>query len=400
MSDRVPASELSNRLGRFRQLMDLHQPDWELAAIFGKINHYYFTGTMQDGVLLVPRNGDATYWVRRSFQRATEESHFPLIRQMGSFRDAAATFSSMPKTLHVEMELLPLAGFERFKKHFPVEQVQPIDGIIARTRAVKSPFELDLMRESGRVHQRILEQRVPELLKLDMTEAEFASQMYPLMVEEGHHGIARFSMFETEILLGHICFGESSIYPTSFDGPGGNYGMHPAVPLLGSRHRRLQRGDLVFVDIGCGVNGYHTDKTMTYLFGTTPSDEMRASHDRCVEIQNEVARRMVPGAIPSQIYTEIMAGLEPAFLQNFMGFGDRQARFLGHGIGLHIDEYPVIAKGFDEPLEEGMVLALEPKRGIEHVGMVGIENTFIVTPSGGECITGDHPGLMEVSCLE
>ena len=400
MSDRVPASELSSRLGRFRQLMDRHQPDWELAAIFGKINHYYFTGTMQDGVLLVPRNGDATYWVRRSFQRATEESHFPLIRQMGSFRDAAATFSSMPKTLHVEMELLPLAGFERFKKHFPVEQVRPIDGIIARTRAVKSPFELNLMRESGRVHQRILEQRVPKLLKLGMTEAEFASQMYPLMVEEGHHGIARFSMFETEILLGHICFGESSIYPTSFDGPGGNYGMHPAVPLLGSRHRRLQRGDLVFVDIGCGVNGYHTDKTMTYLFGTTPSDEMRASHDRCVEIQNEVARRMVPGAIPSQIYTEIIEGLEPAFLENFMGFGDRQARFLGHGIGLHIDEYPVIAKGFDEPLEEGMVLALEPKRGIEHVGMVGIENTFIVTPSGGECITGDHPGLMEVSCPE
>ncbi|PLX90281.1 MAG: peptidase M24, partial [Desulfuromonas sp.] len=249
-----------------------------------------------------------------------------------------------------------------------------------------------------RIHQRILEQRVPELLKLGMSEAEFASQLYPVMVEEGHHGIARFSMFETEILLGHICFGESSIYPTYFDGPGGNYGMHPAVPLLGSRQRRLKQGDLVFVDIGCGVSGYHTDKTMTYLFGTSATDEMRISHDRCVEIQNEVARRMVPGAIPSQIYDDILADLEPDFLQNFMGFGDRQARFLGHGIGLHVDEYPVIAKGFDEPLQEGMVLALEPKRGIEHVGMVGIENTFIVTPSGGECITGDHPGLMEVPC--
>ena len=93
-----------------------------------------------------------------------------------------------------------------------------------------------------------------------------------------------------------------------------------------------------------------------------------------------------------------MEGLDAEFLQNFMGFGDRQARFLAHGIGLHIDEYPVIAKGFDEPLEEGMVLAIEPKRGIEQVGLVGIENTFIVTPSGGECITGDHPGLMEVAC--
>ncbi|WP_321529931.1 Xaa-Pro peptidase family protein [uncultured Desulfuromonas sp.] len=400
MSDRVPVSELSRRLERFRQLMDQHQPDWELAAIFGKINHYYFTGTMQDGVLLIPRDADATYWVRRSFQRATEESAFADIRPMGSFRDAAETFSTMPKTLHVEMELLPLAGFERFKKHFPVEQARPVDGIIARVRAVKSPFELDLMRESGRIHQRVLEQRVPELLKLGISEAEFASQLYPVMVEEGHHGIARFSMFETEILLGQIGFGESSIYPTSFDGPGGNYGMNPAVPLLGSRDRRLKRGDLVFVDIGCGVNGYHTDKTMTYLFGTSATDEMRASHDRCVEIQNEVARRMVPGAIPSQIYTEVIATLDDEFLRNFMGYGDRQARFLAHGIGLYIDEYPVIAKGFDEPLEEGMVMAIEPKRGIEHVGMVGIENTFIVTPSGGECITGDHPGLMDVPCYE
>ncbi|WP_316347820.1 Xaa-Pro peptidase family protein [Desulfuromonas acetoxidans] len=400
MSDRVPASELSNRLQRFRHLMDQHQSDWELAAIFGKINHYYFTGTMQDGVLLIPRDGDATYWVRRSFQRATEESEFTDIRPMSSFRDAASTFPTMPKTVHVEMELLPLAGFERFKKHFPVEQVHPIDGMIARVRAVKSPFELDLMREAGRIHQRILEQRVPELLKLGISEAEFASQLYPVMIDEGHHGIARFSMFETEILLGQIGFGESSIYPTSFDGPGGNYGMNPAVPLLGSRDRRLKRGDLVFVDIGCGVNGYHTDKTMTYLFGTSATDEMRSSHDRCVEVQNEVARRMVPGAIPSQIYTEVIATLDADFLHNFMGFGDRQARFLAHGIGLYIDEYPVIAKGFDEPLEEGMVMAIEPKRGIEHVGMVGIENTFIVTPSGGECITGDHPGLMEVACCE
>ncbi|MEZ4484172.1 MAG: M24 family metallopeptidase [Syntrophotaleaceae bacterium] len=79
-----------------------------------------------------------------------------------------------------------------------------------------------------------------------------------------------------------------------------------------------------------------------------------------------------------------------------MGFGSRPARFLGHGIGLQIDEAPVIAKGFDEPLQAGMVLALEPKKGIEGVGMVGIENTFIVTADGGRCITGVHPGLIEV----
>ncbi len=79
-----------------------------------------------------------------------------------------------------------------------------------------------------------------------------------------------------------------------------------------------------------------------------------------------------------------------------MGFGDRRANFLGHGVGLQIDEFPVLAEGFDEPLDAGMVLALEPKKGVPGVGMVGIEDTFVVTPEGGRSITGDHPGLILV----
>jgi len=86
-----------------------------------------------------------------------------------------------------------------------------------------------------------------------------------------------------------------------------------------------------------------------------------------------------------------MDSLDEKFHQNFMGFGKRKVKFLGHGIGLQVDEMPVIAEGFNEPLKEGMVLALEPKKGIENVGMVGIENTFIVTGQGGKCITGDNP---------
>jgi Xaa-Pro aminopeptidase len=79
-----------------------------------------------------------------------------------------------------------------------------------------------------------------------------------------------------------------------------------------------------------------------------------------------------------------------------MGFGGRRVQFLGHGIGLEVDEMPVIASGFDEPLEEGMTIALEPKKGIEGVGMVGIENTFVVTPGGGRPITGRDRGLIPV----
>lgn len=105
---------------------------------------------------------------------------------------------------------------------------------------------------------------------------------------------------------------------------------------------------------------------------------------------------MKPGAIPSEIYQTILDDLDLEFKQNFMGYKDRRVKFLGHGIGLLIDEMPVIAKGFDEPFVENMTLAVEPKAGIPNVGMVGIENTFVVTPRGGECITGGNSGLIPV----
>lgn len=396
MTHKVPASELHSRMQTLRQRMNQDHPEWELLAIFSKVNQFYFTGTMQDAVLLIPRERDASYWVRRSIQRAQDESEFPDIRQMGSFRDAAATFDTLPQVIHVEGERLPLSAFQRFNKHFKCTTPAPADLSISAVRAVKSEYELERTRKAGIIHQRILEQRIPELLHAGMSEAQFASELYPVMVAEGHHGIARFGMYDTEMLIGHLCFGESSIYPTYFDGPGGNYGMSPAVPLLGSRERLLRKGDLVFVDVCCGVEGYNTDKTMTYVFDGELPQEAVDIHKRCVEIQNETAAMLKPGAVPAEIYATITEKIEPEFMQNFMGFGERQARFLGHGIGLHVDEWPVIAKGFDEPLQENMLIAIEPKKGLAGIGMVGTENTFLVTPEGGESLTGNPPGLLPV----
>ncbi|RXE56525.1 peptidase M24 [Methanoculleus taiwanensis] len=396
MHGKVPLSELAGRMNRFRILMDTADPAWDLVALFGKINLYYFTGTMQDGMLLIPRSGEAVFWVRRSYERALDESLFPDIRPMGSYRDAAAIYGRCPDAVHVEMELLPLAFLRRFQKHFPFSEARSVDREVARVREVKSAYELSFMEHAGRIHRRVLEGRAPAILREGMTELEFVTELYSVLVEEGHHGIVRFGMFDTEIAVGQIGFGESSIYPTCFDGPGGHSGLSPAVPLLGSRERRLKAGDLVFADIGCGVDGYHTDKTMTYMFGRPIPDKAVEEHEHCVGIQNEMASLLRPGIAPSQIYDTIMGSLSPDFLTDFMGFRDRQVKFLGHGIGLLIDETPVIAKGFDEPLLEGMAIALEPKKGIRGVGMVGIENTFLVTPGGGRCITGDHPGLMPV----
>jgi len=251
------------------------------------------------------------------------------------------------------------------------------------------------MEQAGEIHREVLEECVPTLLKEGIDEASLTCELFSLMVEKGHQGIIRFGMFN-EMLLGQIGFGTNSIYPTCINSPGGIYGLHPSTPLMGSRDRRLASGDLVNIDIGCGVKGYQTDKTMTYMFGGPIPEDAISIHMRCVEIQDAIASRLVPGAIPSEIYRDVVNDLEPAFLENFMGFGKHRVNFLGHGIGLWIDEFPVIAEGFDEPLQEGMILALEPKKGIPDVGLVGIENTFMVTSGGGRSITGTSKGLIEV----
>lgn len=394
--EKVPLSELEARISSFRNMMAVSNPEWEIAAIFSKINQYYFTGTMQDGMLIIPREGEPTLWVRRSYERSQDESLFPSIKPMKSFRDAKKEFKTLPDTVYLETEVVPLALYQRFNKHFPFKDFKPVDQQLATVRAVKSDYELSLMRKSGKIHQRVAEDLLPDVLQEGMSEADLAVTIFKTLVEEGHDGLTRFGMFDNEMVVGHVGFGDSSIYPTYFDGASGTRGLSPAAPVLGSRQRKLKKGDLVFVDVGCAFNGYNTDKTMTYMFGSSLPQHAIETHHKCVEIQNEIAKMLKPGAIPSQIYHRIMDNLDEDFLENFMGFGPRKVKFLGHAIGLLIDELPVIAERFNQPLQEGMVFAVEPKNGIAGVGMVGIENTFIVTPRGGECITGDNPGLIPV----
>ena len=392
---KVPLTELTDRLDRFRARMDLKHPGWELAAITGKIHLYYFTGTMQDGLLLIPRAGDAIFWVRQSYERAMDESLFPDIRAMRSYRDISAASGNLPSTVYLETDLMPIAQLQRIQKYLPFTDIRSVDGEVAAVRAKKSAYELKLMEHAGRIHRRVLEDLVPGMLSEGLDEATLICDLFSVMVKEGHQGLIRFGGFN-EMLIGQVGFGTSSLCPTCTDTPGGVAGLHPSSPQMGNPRRKLKAGDLVYIDIGCGYKGYQTDKTMSYMFGRSIPEAAIEQHNRCVAIQDAMASMLKPGAIPSEIYRAIMADLEPAFLKNFMGYGNRQVKFLGHGIGLWIDESPVIAAGFDEPLEEGMVFALEPKKGIPNVGLVGIENTFAVTPQGGRSLTGKSRGLLEV----
>lgn len=396
MDHRLIKDESDRRVAALYKALDAIDPGWDTALVANRINQYYFTGTMQDGLLVIRRNGGACLFVRRSYERAVAESPFGDIRPMRSYRDILGALSPDLGNTLVETECVPIAMMERLKKYFRFADVLPLDAVVTGLRSVKSDYELSFFEEAGKRHNAILTEIVPGLLREGMSEAQLMADMYREMVRLGHQGLIRFSGFQSAMPIGMMGFGESTLAPTSFDGPGGMRGMAPAVPFMGSNDRLLKKGDLVFMDMAFGYFGYHTDKTQVYSFRGRPDEKAVRMHEECMRVQRRTADMLRPGAIPSEIYDTIVSGISEELMENFMGYGNRRVQFLGHGIGLYVDEYPVIARGFDAPLEKGMVVALEPKTGVAGAGTVGVEETYVVADEGGRCLTGGPRGILEV----
>lgn len=369
---------------------------FDTALITGRVNQYWLTGTMQDALCALLPDGTVHLFVRKSYERAREESPLPNIHPITGYRDLAAVLPANLGRTCLETEIIPLAMLERIKKYHTMPELLPLDRDISALRAVKESGELALIRESGKRHNTLLTQAVPALLREGMTEAELTAQIYSAMVELGHHGVSRFSMFQMELVVGQVGFGTNSLYPTNFDGPGGMRGLHPAVPILGSRERTLKKGDLVFVDVGFGYLGYHSDKTQVYSFGAPVDLHAAQVHGACREVMKKAVERLCPGVRASTVYNEARSSLSPLLSSHFMGFGSGAVKFLGHGVGLEIDEQPVIMAVNETPLEQGMVIALEPKCGVEGIGMVGVEETWEITADGAVCLTGGDADIMMV----
>lgn len=388
----VPANELEKRLQAFRQAMDKAHPGWEMAAINHKIAMYYFTGTMQEGVLLI-RPQDAILWVRRSYDRACNESHFDDIRPMRSFREAAAYYGNAPKIMYMEVRKATVDWERLLRKYFAFEEIGSIDGVLQDLRMVKSKYELEMMATSGAIHETVLDVVAPEMIRGGVSEAQLAIELYSEMVMRGSHGIARFNLPMGEEVIGIAAFGKSGLVRTAFDGPGGTNGTCIAVQSIGNAFRKLQPGRLVYLDIPCGFDGYHTDKTVVYYYGDIKKDEQAQkilnAQERCLELEQEVVSMMAPGVTVESLYLRTMAKFNNVYGDGFMNGG----KFLGHSIGLVMDEAPAIAKGFTQQLQPGMVFAVEPKIALPGLGLVGTENTYVITERGAQSLTGRSHGL-------
>jgi len=135
------------------------------------------------------------------------------------------------------------------------------------------------------------------------------------------------------------------------------------------------------------LNGYISDHTRIFSLGNLPDDLVRA-HDVMLEIQEKVINTATPGSVTGELYDMMMSeACTKGYKDYFMGAGERKIRFTGHGLGLELDEFPFIAKGQTLTLEKGMIIALEPKAVFPGKGVVGIENSLLVTDNGLESLT-------------
>jgi len=393
----LPKSEIDKRIAKFSKLMNEKCSDWDIAVFFDRVNQYYFTGTKQNSVLIFLKNGETHYFVKKSYKRAKLESAFENIHEMSSFRDIVKVIGEQKYTNgYVEMSKLPMGLYNMINKYLQIENVKSIDSIIGYQRSIKSEYELEIMKAAGSRHNYFLRKVVPTLLTEGISELEFAALYGYEMIKNGHQGTLSYNMFQPNYASGDIAFGENSVYPTAFDGPGGAKGLYPAQSKLGSRERKLKAGDLILADWDFAMYGYQSDITQIYMFKGKVSQEMQNAHNECIRIKDMASKMLKPGAVPSEIYKAVMDTIDEKYKANFMGANNENVKFLGHGLGLCVDEMPVIAPRYDVPLEENMVIAIEPKISFEGKGLVGVEDTYIVTPDGGECITGGKDDIIEV----
>ena len=384
---RVPADEIYRRISRLQ--CHLQERGMEGALILDTLNMYYYSGTMQQGVVFVPTEGEPVFLVRRSFERAQLETPLQRVVPLTGFSQLKNTLVDLglrTNFLGVAEAALSVSVFKTLAKAFPEATFTDISSLLGMVRAVKSDYEVELIRKAGEMHE-IVYDAIPAMIREGMTEWELGAEIHKKMMALGYTGITRFSVSGMELFLGIVSFGESGNYPTASIGPGGLVGLSPAFPLVGGK-RQLGRGEPIFVDTGFGYEGYFTDKTRVFSLGALPAAAMDA-HKACLGIQEAIRCRLKPGAIPSEIYEEVCREFvfSRGFAQHFMGFGSNQVPFLGHGIGLAIDEFPVLAGKVQTPLEADMIIAVEPKKGLEGIGLVGVENTFRVTAGGGERLT-------------
>lgn len=374
--------ELKVRRDKIRALMA--QQSIDAALITCNVNLIYTYGRVVSGYLYLPLNAPARLFIKRP--NNIEGEHIHPIRKPEQLPELLQECGlPMPAKLTLEGDELSFSEYNRLAACFPEAEVVPCGtSLIRKARSVKTNIELEIFRRSGIAHAKTYEQ-IPSVYRPGMTDLQFSVEVERLMRLEGCLGIFRVFGQSMEIYMGSVLTGDNATVPSPYDFALGGEGLDPSLPG-GANGTLLQPGQSVMVDLGGNFHGYMGDMSRVFSIGKL-SEEAYAAHQTCLEIQEAVAAKAKPGTVCEDLYNlAIDIVTKAGFADNFMGT-EQKAKFIGHGIGLEINEAPVLAPRMKQELEPGMVFALEPKIVLPGVGPVGIENSWAVTTDGVEKLT-------------
>jgi Xaa-Pro dipeptidase len=387
--------------------LKLKQRQIDACLISQNVDLYYFTGSMQTGYLVIPSAGEPIFFVRRSLIRAKEESAVT-VEALGSMREFevllktrfAALFDQVKQEERkfvwaAEFDVLPVQQFHRLETALPDSQWVDGSASIREIRMIKCPYEIDRIREAARVVNNAFEHAIAHIRE-GMQEFALMNLIETSLRQQGHLGFMRMRGYNQEIITGMVGSGSAAATPTYFDGPAGGLGLSPASPQSASR-KKIERNEPILIDIGCSIDGYVIDQTRTVVLGELDA-QLTFAYRTAEQILQSTEAMLRPGILCDELYIRALAqASEEGLSAYFMGSGADQVKFLGHGIGLEVDEWPILAKGFSIPLEAGMVIAIEPKFTFPGRGVVGIENSYLITDDGFTKLTCSREGIISIN---
>lgn len=383
-------NELELKWRRIQQAMRQEEADGCLLTM--NMNLYYVSGQVFNGYFYLPAEGRPYWFVKRLTVPETNQVH--VIRkpeQMPElFRDLNL---AMPRKLLLEEDELSYNECIRLQHVFRAEATGNASALIRHIRMIKTPWEIEQMRISARRHEAVYRE-IPACYRPGMRDVELQIEIEKRMRMHGSLGYFRAFGSNMDIFMGSLLAGENAGEPSPFDFALGGKGIHASGPL-GANGTLLEEGTTVMADMSGNYTAYQTDMTRVFSIGKLPDRAYRV-HRVALEIQARMERTAKPGVPCAELYRDALAmagqeGLEDCFM------GTRfQAKFVGHGVGLEINELPVLTTRSKDILQPGMTFAFEPKFVLAGIGAVGIENTFLVTDSGVEKMTLLDENIIEL----
>lgn len=379
----LDSATLDGRLARLYDIMN--RQGVKALLVSDNANKFYLTGRIFDGYIYVNEpDRQVSYFVRRPAELTGQHVH--QIRKpelIPETMDHAGLRRVEP--LGLEQDESTYATVMRLANAMGVDTFVNADSVLMQARAVKDDAELKMISQCGVKHTRIYK-RVPHAFQEGMSDVELQIEIERLSRLEGSIGIMRVSGGDMEINMGSVLVGHNADTPSPYDFALGGAGTSPALPV-GADGTIISPGNTVMVDTNGDFNGYMTDMTRTFTYGDIP-DDVRDAHQLSVNICHAIAKAGIPGVQCADLYLLAEGMVRQAKLEEaFMGHRSH-AGFVGHGVGITVNELPVLSPKSKDVLQVGNVIALEPKFVFPKVGAVGIENTYVVTPDGMKCLTG------------